>query len=74
MKSIFQKSLVIILMTSFVSVQSCKKNKDNEENTECKTCKAFKSADKPEATAQVCSGAAEQTFRSQHTGQEISCQ
>lgn len=66
--------LTAIIFSAFVlSFQSCKKEKENTTETECKTCKAFPGGGNPEVSQQVCSDGAEQTFRSQHSGQEISC-
>ncbi len=72
------KRIVSILILStfsfiFLSVSGCKKDSKTEEESSCKTCTAYKTAEKPEATAQVCNSTQEQAFRSQHSGQEIGC-
>ncbi len=73
MKKINSLLTAIVFYAFVISFQSCQKKKEDTDNNDCKTCKAFASGDKPEATAEVCSNGAETTFRSQHTGQEISC-
>ncbi|MEO8111080.1 MAG: hypothetical protein ABI594_13640 [Ginsengibacter sp.] len=73
MKKIMSYATGIILSLFIISSQSCSKKKENNSETECKTCKAFPGGGQPEVSQQVCSDGAEQTFRSQHSGEEISC-
>lgn len=73
MKKLNSFLTAIVFSALVISFQSCKKKKEDTQNTECKTCQAFATADKPAASSQVCSEGAEETFRSQHSGQEISC-
>ena len=73
MKKINSFLTAIVFCAFAISFQSCEKKKEDTTETECKTCQAFATADKPAAFSQVCSDAAEQDFRSQHSGQEISC-
>ena len=74
MKKIVSIISALAFTTFIISSQGCAKKKDDTQSTECKTCKAFAATDKPEATQKVCSDTEEQNFRSQHSGQEISCQ
>lgn len=74
MKKITCYATAIIFSAFIFSSQGCaKKKSDTQNNTDCKACKAFATDTKPEATQEVCNDSEEQTFRSQHSGQEISC-
>jgi len=62
----------IALLCLVVIAIACTKKKT--EDSSCKTCRAAATADRPEATQQVCTEEAEGEFRASHSGQEITCQ
>ena len=72
MKKIIFYATGVILSLFVISSQGCSKKQENTAETECKTCKAFAGGEL-EVSQQVCTDQAEQTFRSQHSSQEISC-
>ena len=75
MKKLFSYSTVIVLCFGIVFSYGCAKKKAEDQNNGCKTCKAYAAGpDKPEVKKEVCTNQAEQDFRSQYTGREISCQ
>ncbi len=71
MKKIFSH-FIAYLICLLVIVIACSKKKT--EDSSCKTCRALATADRPEATQQVCTAEAEGEFRASHSGQEITCQ
>ncbi len=73
MKKIISYVAAIVLTTSIITLPGCKKETETPQTSDCKTCKALATATKPEVSAEVCTAEAEQTFRSQHLEQEISC-
>ncbi len=73
MKKIMSYAAGIILSLFIISSPGCSKKKEDTTETECKTCKAFAGGGQLEVSQQVCSDGAEQSFRSQHSGQEITC-
>ncbi len=67
----FHFALVLIISIGIVTAVGCKKNKD--DNEDCKTCKALNSNGSTAAEQQVCTGAAEESFRNSHPDKEIVC-
>ena len=74
MKKIISYATAIIFSLFIISSQACSKKKEDTQTNDCKICKAFASGpDQSTVEKEVCTPEEEQTFRSQHTGQEISC-
>ncbi len=73
MKKIIVYTAALLFTVSVTSITGCKKKKD--ETSSCKTCKALASGpDQQTVTQEVCGTQAEQDFRSQYAGREITCQ
>lgn len=71
MKTIYRKGILVFSL--FVILQGAGCSKDKNGNEDCRTCRAYGANPEPVATQEVCSDAAEQSFRNEFTGHEISC-